>query len=74
MIEKRFPRRFIKALERVLYQVLLVALSAGIAFSLPFLVSFTARNFLAYWSVPENQKIILIATELTPRPTARYPF
>ena len=65
MPEKRFPRGFIKALGRVLYHVLLVALSVGIAFSLPFLVSFTARNFLPYWSMVQSQKIILIATELT---------
>jgi len=44
-----------------LYHIVVVALSAGIAFSLPAV----ARNFLAYWSRVENEKIYLLAVEIT---------
>ncbi len=44
-----------------LYHIVVVALSAGIALSLPAV----ARNFLAYWSRVENEKIYLIAVEIT---------
>jgi hypothetical protein len=43
------------------YHIVVVALSAGIALSLPTV----ARNFLAYWSRVENEKIYLIAVEIT---------
>ncbi|MGH7164526.1 MAG: hypothetical protein ACREIS_03250 [Nitrospiraceae bacterium] len=44
-----------------LYHVVVVALSAAIALSLPA----AARNFLAFWSRVENEKIYLIAMEIT---------
>ena len=59
-----FSKHFAKALARILYHVLLVALSAGIAFSLPTMVSFIARNFLPYWALVENQSIFLISAEI----------
>jgi hypothetical protein len=43
-----------------LYHVIVVALSAGIALSLPA----GARHFLAFWSRVENEKIYLIAVEI----------
>ena len=43
-----------------LYHIVVVALSAGIAFSLPAV----ARNFLAYWSRVENEKTYLLAVEI----------
>jgi hypothetical protein len=55
---------FLKATVRVLYHVVLVALSAGIAFSLPMTVNFVSRRFLAYWATVENQKIVLISAEI----------
>ena len=44
-----------------LYHVVVVALSAGIALSLPSI----ARNFLTYWSRVEHEKLYLIAVEMT---------
>ncbi|MGQ0812165.1 MAG: hypothetical protein ACT4OO_13210 [Nitrospiraceae bacterium] len=44
-----------------LYHILVVALSAAIALSLPA----GARHFLAFWSRVENEKIYLIAVEIT---------
>jgi len=46
-----------------LFHVLLVALSGGIAFSLPTTVGFIAQNFFIYWSLIENQTIFLISIE-----------
>ncbi len=43
-----------------LYHIVVVALSAGIALSLPAV----ARSFLAYWSRVENEKVYLIAVEI----------
>ena len=43
------------------YHIVVVALSAGIALSLPAV----ARTFLAYWSRVENERIYLLAVEIT---------
>jgi len=64
MIKKRSPKIFLKAVARILYHVVLVALSAGIAFSLPRTASFVAQKFLTFWATVENQKIILICAEI----------
>jgi hypothetical protein len=55
---------FISGVARVLFHVLLVALSAIIAFSLPYTVSVVARNFWVYWSVIERETIYLISVEV----------
>jgi hypothetical protein len=49
----------------VAYHVLIVALSAGIALSLPVIARFLARNFLSYWSLVEDEKVFLISIEIT---------
>ena len=64
MIKRQSSRPFFEALARVLYHVVLVALSAGIAFSLPITLSLLARKFLTYWATVENQKIILISAQI----------
>lgn len=43
------------------YHIVVVALSAGFALSLPAV----ARHFLAFWSRVENEKLYLIAVEMT---------
>jgi hypothetical protein len=53
-----------KGLARVLFHVLLVALSAGIALSLPVIISFVAKNFFTYWSLIESRRIFLISAEV----------
>ena len=40
------------------------ALSAGIAFSLPYIVSVTARSFWITWSIIERETIYLISVEI----------
>lgn len=63
-IDQRSPRHFLKSVARVLYHALLVALSAGIAFSLPYTVSIIARDFWLYWSLIEKEKIYLMSVEI----------
>jgi hypothetical protein len=63
-IDQRSPRDFFKGVARVLFHALVVALSAGIAFSLPSAVSFIARDFWLYWSLIEREKIYLISVEI----------
>jgi hypothetical protein len=53
-------RNFINAAAWSLYHIVVVALSAGIAFSLPRI----ARSFVTYWSRVENEKIYLVAVEV----------
>lgn len=48
----------------VVYHVLVVVLSAGIALSLPSLVSWIARTFLRYWAFIENEKLFLVSVEV----------
>lgn len=54
-------RNFMRGTAWSLYHVVVVALSAGIALSLPTI----ARSFLTYWSRVENDKVYLIAVEMT---------
>jgi len=60
----RFAEPRLRGTAHILYHVLLVALSAGIALSLPAIVSSIARNFLVYWSLIENEKIFLMSVEI----------
>ena len=48
----------------VAYHVAVVALSAGIALSLPAIANLLARNFLAYWSLIEDEKLFLVSIEI----------
>ena len=63
-INRRPLKRFVRGAGRVLYHVSLVALSAGIAFSLPFTVGFVARYFWLHWSLIEREQIYLVSVEI----------
>ncbi len=54
-------RNFVNGSARTLNHIVVVALSAGIALSLPTV----AMSFLTYWSRVENEKIYLVALEIT---------
>ena len=54
-------RDLLNGAARSLYHIVVVVLSAGIALSLPAV----ARTFLAYWSRVENERIYLLAVEIT---------
>ncbi|MDO9566869.1 MAG: hypothetical protein Q7J15_09035 [Candidatus Desulfaltia sp.] len=49
---------------RILYHIVVIILSAAIALSLPYAASFIARNFLAFWSLIENEMIFLVSIEI----------
>jgi hypothetical protein len=48
----------------IFYHVLLVVLSAWIAFSLPAVASFIAQKLLFYWSFIEDEKVFVIGVEI----------
>ena len=54
-------RNFMHGTAGILYHIVVVALSAGIALSLPTV----AKSFLTHWSRVENDKVYLIAVEVT---------
>lgn len=61
---KRIPPDWAKGLAHVLYHIVVVALSAAFALSLPFTTAFVARNILKYWSFIENDKLFLVSVEM----------
>jgi hypothetical protein len=63
-IDQKAVKHFLNSVAHVLFHVLLVALSAGIAFFLPTIVSVVARGFWAYWSIIERDTLYLISVEI----------
>ena len=53
-----------KDLKNIIYHVIIYALSAAIALSLPYTGKFIADNYLTYWSLIESQKVFLISVEI----------
>jgi len=62
-LDKKSLKRFLNGVVQVLFHVLLVALSAGIALSLPYVVGYIGNNFGAYWSIIEQETLYLIFVE-----------
>ena len=54
----------VRRVARVLYHVVVVALSAGVALLLPSLFSLLAENLLAYWSFVANEKFFVTSVEI----------
>jgi hypothetical protein len=48
----------------VLYHIIIVVVSAALAFSLPDIARFLTREVLLYWSFIENQELFLVLTEI----------
>lgn len=53
-----------KNITHILYHVIIVALSAGIAFSLPVTAKYFVQQVQGYWSLVENEEIFLVSTEI----------
>ena len=53
-----------ESIKNVIYHILILALSAVIALSLPYTGKFIADNYLAYWTLIESKKIFLIFVEI----------
>ena len=62
--KKRFWADLVKGSAHILYHVVVVAFSAGIALSLPMIVGFLAKDFFFYWSLVENEKKYLLSVEM----------
>jgi hypothetical protein len=54
----------LKGWAHLLYHLAIIGLSAAFALSLPSMVRFTARHFLAYWSLIGSEKIFLVSVEM----------
>jgi hypothetical protein len=64
LVKKRFWDDFIKGSSYVLHHIVMVGLSAALAFSLPIVIRFVAREFLLYWSRIGNDKIFFLSVEI----------
>jgi hypothetical protein len=53
-----------KNITHILYHIIIVALSAGIAFSLPITAKYLVQQVRGYWSLVENEEIFLVSTEI----------
>ncbi len=57
-------KELIKVPAHILYHVAIIAISAGIALSLPYTAGFLSRQFHASWELIGNEKIFLLAAEI----------
>jgi len=64
LVKKRILQDLISDWGRIIYHMAVAALSASIALSLPFIVSFIAKNILIYWAMIRNEKIFVISVEM----------
>jgi hypothetical protein len=51
-------------LSHLLFHIIVILLSAGIALSLPVTLGFAARKFLAFWAFVESEKTFLVMIEI----------
>lgn len=63
-MEKRSPKHFLRRLRQIFYQMLLVALSVGIVFSLSPVLTLFARVVRNYWLLVESKDIYRIPVEI----------
>ena len=54
-----------KNVPHLLYHIVVIFLGAAIALSLPWTASFLAGKFLEFWAYVENEKLFLVAIEIT---------
>jgi len=64
MLRTRDIKEFIKVPAHILYHIAIIAISAGIALSMPYTVSFLSRQFHASWELIGDEKIFLLAAEI----------
>src|SRR5512139_1545920 len=61
---KIFQADVFKGLAHVFYHIVVIALSAAFALSLPLTAAFVARSILKYWSFIGNDKLFLVSVEM----------
>lgn len=64
MLRARGIKEFIKMPAHILYHIAIIAISAGIALSLPYTAGFLSRQFHASRELIGNEKIFLLAAEI----------
>ncbi|TLY29289.1 MAG: hypothetical protein E6K63_05620, partial [Nitrospirae bacterium] len=57
-------RELVQGTAEVLYHIVVVALSAGVALSLPHAANFIAQTFAIHWSAIENDTVALVTIEI----------
>lgn len=57
-------RELLQGTAEVLYHLVVVALSAGVALSLPHVANFVAQTFLIHWSAIESDNVTLVTVEI----------
>ncbi|MBI5633116.1 MAG: hypothetical protein HZA15_06525 [Nitrospirae bacterium] len=64
MFNAQSIKEFIKVPAHILYHVAIIAISAGMALSMPYTVSFLSGQFQVYWELIGNEKIFLLSAEI----------
>ena len=64
LFNKRLLEDILNNSGRIFYHVVIAALSAVIALSLPAIVAFVAKNILVYWAIVSNEKTFVISVEM----------
>ena len=64
MIKKLFSQDALKGTFHILYHVVVIALSASIAFFIPYTVRFISRNFWGFWLFIESDIFYLVSVEI----------
>jgi len=64
LMRRRGRGTAIRGLTEILYHMVVIAMSAGLALSLPFIVQSIAKNLLRYWSFIENERHFLVSVEV----------
>lgn len=57
-------KAFLRGIPLILFHLVVVALSASIAISLPVIAAFLSQDFLIYWSLIANEQVALITVEI----------
>jgi len=64
MFKDRFLKELVNHWGRFLYHIALAGLSAAIALSLPWIFNMIAKKVLVYWSLLENEKLLVVVIEM----------
>lgn len=62
---REFVKGTVKGTRETLYHIIVVALSAWVALSLPHAAEFAAETFTTYWPAIERDKVALVTIEIT---------
>jgi len=64
LVNKKFLEDILDNSGRIFYHVVIVALSAFVALSLPKIVAFISEKILVYWAIISNEKLFIVSLEM----------